>query len=143
LAGLFVAADDEQLRVPGPGDAEQRLGAQQPGAGAGTTDQVRPLNCSVRVVMVPLPFWLWPTAQTSLADRAVMANNHEQPQRTTSAGHAGPGQDQPLTASMQARGCFRWWWQVQGSNLGRLSRRFYSEPAGAARVAAYLRERLS
>jgi len=73
LAGLFVAADDEQLRVPGPGDAEQRLGAQQPGAGAGITDQVRPLNCSVRVVIVPLPLWLWPTAQTSLADRAVMA----------------------------------------------------------------------
>jgi len=22
-------------------------------------------------------------------------------------------------------GRFRWWWQVQGSNLGRLSRRFY------------------
>ena len=25
----------------------------------------------------------------------------------------------------QVTGCFRWWWQVQGSNLRRLSRRFY------------------
>src|ERR1039457_3366855 len=25
----------------------------------------------------------------------------------------------------QARGCFRWWWQVLGSNQRRLSRRFY------------------
>jgi hypothetical protein len=41
----------------------------------------------------------------------------------------GPGQDQPLTASMQARGYLRWWWQVLGSNQRRLSRRFYSETA--------------
>jgi hypothetical protein len=27
--------------------------------------------------------------------------------------------------SSQFKVCFRWWWQVQGSNLGRLSRRFY------------------
>jgi hypothetical protein len=27
--------------------------------------------------------------------------------------------------SYQLRVRFRWWWQVQGSNLGRLSRRFY------------------
>src|SRR5215472_19362882 len=27
--------------------------------------------------------------------------------------------------SSQLRVRFRWWWQVQGSNLGRLSRRFY------------------
>ena len=27
--------------------------------------------------------------------------------------------------SSQLRAHFRWWWQVQGSNLGRLSRRFY------------------
>jgi hypothetical protein len=27
--------------------------------------------------------------------------------------------------SSQLRVHFRWWWQVQGSNLGRLSRRFY------------------
>ncbi len=25
----------------------------------------------------------------------------------------------------QLTGCLRWWWQVQGSNLRRLSRRFY------------------
>ena len=31
---------------------------------------------------------------------------------------SGPG-------SSQIRVHFRWWWQVQGSNLGRLSRRFY------------------
>ena len=31
----------------------------------------------------------------------------------------------PLTAYVQARGLFRRSWQVQGSNLGRLSRRFY------------------
>src|SRR5437764_3342974 len=35
----------------------------------------------------------------------------------------GPG-------SSQLTGRFHWWWQVQGSNLGRLSRRFYSETAG-------------
>ena len=28
----------------------------------------------------------------------------------------------------QATGCFRWWWQVLGSNQRRLSRRFYSVP---------------
>ena len=28
----------------------------------------------------------------------------------------------------QARGRFRWWWQVLGSNQRRLSRRFYSPP---------------
>src|ERR1022692_3574987 len=28
----------------------------------------------------------------------------------------------------QVTGCFRWWWQVQGSNLRRLSRRFYRTP---------------
>ena len=37
---------------------------------------------------------------------------------------------------MQARGSFRYWWQVQGSNLGRLSRRFYiPEGAGRGQVA--------
>jgi hypothetical protein len=35
--------------------------------------------------------------------------------------------------SSQLRTCFRWWWQVQGSNLGRLSRRFYR---GTAAVLA-------
>src|SRR6516165_662033 len=34
-------------------------------------------------------------------------------------------QDQPLTTSMQVRGCFHRWWQVMGSNHRRLSRRFY------------------
>jgi hypothetical protein len=33
----------------------------------------------------------------------------------------------------QARGCFRRWWQVLGSNQRRLSRRFYSEPIPAHR----------
>ena len=33
------------------------------------------------------------------------------------------------------------WWQVQGSDLGRLSRRFYREPPGVLMHAAYLRER--
>jgi hypothetical protein len=32
---------------------------------------------------------------------------------------------QPPPAYKQVRGCFHRWWQVQGSNLGRLSRRFY------------------
>jgi hypothetical protein len=35
LAGLFVAADGEHLPAPGPGDAEERINAQQPGGGAG------------------------------------------------------------------------------------------------------------
>ena len=42
-------------------------------------------------------------------------------------------EDEPLTASKQARGCFHWWWQVMGSNHRRLSRRFYSEPIPAHR----------
>jgi hypothetical protein len=75
LAGLFVAADGEHLPAPGPGDAEERINAQQPGVGAGTSDHVLPLNCSVRVVMVPSPFCLWPTAQISLADTAAMPNS--------------------------------------------------------------------
>jgi hypothetical protein len=44
-----------------------------------------------------------------------------------------PDKINPLTAYAQARGCFGWWWQVQGSNLGRLSRRFYI-PEEAGRV---------
>ena len=31
----------------------------------------------------------------------------------------------PRTALALVKGSFRYWWQVQGSNLGRLSRRFY------------------
>jgi hypothetical protein len=40
-------------------------------------------------------------------------------QTATRAG-PGPGPGAPLV-----RGCFRWWWQVLGSNQRRLSRRFY------------------
>ena len=36
-----------------------------------------------------------------------------------------PGKITTEPWSSQLRVRFRWWWQVQGSNLGRLSRRFY------------------
>jgi hypothetical protein len=42
------------------------------------------------------------------------------PRGITGASH-GP----PWTALGLVKGSFRYWWQVQGSNLGRLSRRFY------------------
>ena len=41
-------------------------------------------------------------------------------------------------AYAQAKGHF-WWWQVQDSNLGRRSRRFYREPLPAHRMSADLR----
>ena len=36
--------------------------------------------------------------------------------------------------SSQFRVRFRWWWQVQGSNLGRLSRRFYRGTAASPAI---------
>jgi hypothetical protein len=51
------------------------------------------------------------------------------------------GRDKKETARRaafpQRAGRFRWWWQVQGSNLGRLSRRFY-RPLLRATLHAYL-----
>src|ERR1022692_3987930 len=43
---------------------------------------------------------------------------HHETQRDSSKAAREPGY-------AQAMGRFRWWWQVQGSNLRRLSRRFY------------------
>jgi hypothetical protein len=43
-------------------------------------------------------------------------------------GVTGSLHGRPDTALMPVRGSFRYWWQVQGSNLGRLSRRFYGPP---------------
>src|SRR5215471_20551759 len=60
---------------PAPAMPNSESTPSSPGLGLGTTDHVVPLNCSVRVVMVPLPGWLWPTTQTSVADRAVIANS--------------------------------------------------------------------
>jgi len=39
----------------------------------------------------------------------------------------------------QLTGCFRWWWQVLGSNQRRLSRRFYRPASFTALQAAGLR----
>lgn len=51
--------------------------------------------------------------------------------RTTEASYG-----QPLTGSMQARGCFHRRWQVMGSNHRRLSRRLYRPlSSGRGRVA--------
>jgi hypothetical protein len=41
---------------------------------------------------------------------------------------AGQRQQPPPVAYPQARGCFRRWWQVLGSNQRRLSRRFTDGP---------------
>jgi len=46
--------------------------------------------------------------------------------RPGSGGITGAAPGPPETALMPVRGSFRYWWQVQGSKLGRLSRRFYS-----------------
>jgi len=48
--------------------------------------------------------------------------------RPGSGGITGAAPGPPETALMPVRGSFRYWWQVQGSKLGRLSRRFYRPP---------------
>jgi len=53
--------------------------------------------------------------------------------RRVQPGILGDGKDGPA-AYAQAKGHF-WWWQVQDSNLGRRSRRFYREPLPARRNA--------
>jgi hypothetical protein len=46
-----------------------------------------------------------------------------------------PKQRPAIPEKSQAAGRLRWWWQVQDSNLGRRSRRFYREPIPAHRSA--------
>jgi hypothetical protein len=69
---------------------------------------------------------LFERTREMLADPAQGAFDHDLPKRPSTT---GPDTEQPLTTYAQARGCLARWWQVQGSNLRRLSRRSYRPSA--------------
>jgi hypothetical protein len=86
------------------GSSPRTVGHQNPGASGSVNRLLRP--DSVRHMSVTTAIQGLTTA-------------HHDTQRDSSKAAREPGYA-PVT------GCFRWWWQVQGSNLRRLSRRFYS-----------------
>ena len=90
--------------------------------------------------------WSAPTARgaSSVADISASPAREASP-RAAVAARSGPYTTGQIATPRPAKftlvqslvnGCFRCWWQVQGSNLGRLSRRFYiPEEAGRGQVA--------